>query len=202
LLDAAGWGAADALVKNRHLIVGDFVLLLAGALVLAGRLAIAPGFRLAIAALPAREMDFLVIGAVLITGCFFAGQNVGYRGILLLFALPGVLALAHSASDRRTRAVFRCTAGALIFVMWWMTFPQAIVYFGKAFSIPHQRQVLTYCVAWIVQEIAWWWLVTVFLAVVFRFAIGSAVGQAVFAALRPHRAGTGIFPTAPGAPMG
>ena len=48
-------------------------------------------FRIALARLPEPEKIFLLIGAALIGGCFFAGTNIGYRGIHLLFTLPGFL---------------------------------------------------------------------------------------------------------------
>jgi hypothetical protein len=38
-----------------------------------------------------RETTCFLIGAILLTGCFFTGQNVSYRGIFLLLVMPGLL---------------------------------------------------------------------------------------------------------------
>ena len=61
-------------------------------------------FRIALAALPDPELIFLLIGAALIVGCFFAGSHIGYRGILLLFTLPGLLAMACMVGDMQRPA--------------------------------------------------------------------------------------------------
>src|ERR1700732_2860442 len=45
------------------------------------------------------------LGSVLIVGCFFAGQNVGYRGIFLLLVLPGLLGVARNATHKHTPGV-------------------------------------------------------------------------------------------------
>src|SRR5262249_44581977 len=50
-------------------------------------------FRAALARLPEPEKIFLLIGAALIGGCFFAGSSNGYRGIYLPFPLPALLPL-------------------------------------------------------------------------------------------------------------
>src|SRR5262249_24149701 len=50
--------------------------------------------------LPTRRADFLVVGAALVCGCFFAGQSVIYKGIFLLLALPGLLTLSDRFSLR------------------------------------------------------------------------------------------------------
>jgi hypothetical protein len=63
------------------------------------------------------EQIFLVIGAVLITGCFFMGQNVGYRGVFLLLTLPGLLAVRSLADDRRTSRLALSTALLIVFVI-------------------------------------------------------------------------------------
>jgi hypothetical protein len=54
------------------------------------------------------EFYFLATGCLLVVGSFVAGTNVGYRSIMLLFVVPGLLDLkvwrqeqrAESHSDR------------------------------------------------------------------------------------------------------
>lgn len=48
-------------------------------------------------ALPARHRDFLVVGALLVVTAYFATQNVTYRQIYMLMALPGLLCLRQAA---------------------------------------------------------------------------------------------------------
>ena len=58
------------------------------------------GLKAALAAMPHREAGLLIAGAMLLSGCFFAGQNVGYRAIMVLPALPGLLFLSCSQPSR------------------------------------------------------------------------------------------------------
>ncbi len=46
------------------------------------------------------------------------GQNIGYRGIFLLFALPGLWSLAQAAGSGLQRALFRTAIGSILFLMW------------------------------------------------------------------------------------
>jgi hypothetical protein len=71
----------------------------------------------AVAHLSMREADFLLAGATLICGCFFTGDTALYRGIYLLFALPGLLTLAHRLPLQLARAAFRGTCVAIVFVV-------------------------------------------------------------------------------------
>ena len=47
-----------------------------------------------IQSLSAAESTFLLIGCVLLLGCFFTAQNLAYRGICFLFVLPALNAVA------------------------------------------------------------------------------------------------------------
>ena len=77
--------------------------------------------QIALTRLPDAERTFLLIGAALISGCFFAGSNFGYRGIHLLFTLPGLLAMARMQGDMRVRrvAVQGCM---LVLTLTWVGF--------------------------------------------------------------------------------
>jgi hypothetical protein len=68
----------------------------------------------AVADLSLRETEFLLAGAALICGCFFTGDNALYKGIYLLFALPGLLTLAQRLPLRLARAAFRGTCVAIV----------------------------------------------------------------------------------------
>ena len=210
LLSVLGWNSdrTREVLQNPALVIALRALLLIGALLLAVRLAFMGGFRAAIAALPPREMNFLVTGATLICGCFFAGQSIGYRGIHLLLALPGLLVLARSQSGPRTRTLFRWAGYALIFNMWYMTVQLLVsgarVTMGGSWAsfnmwtMTSQQLMVAGAdsswtqfpgyVDWIIHELAWWGMVVVLLALLFRFIMESPTWRALLEAFRRHPA--------------
>jgi hypothetical protein len=136
------------------------------AITLALRLAASPPVRQNFNALQPDQRGFLIIGAALICGCFFAGYSDSYRGIFLLFALPGLLALAPGGR------MFGITAGAVLFVMWGLTTQLLIARLtgGTAFPITGPSMIYLY---WLIRELAWWWIISVLLATLFCFAAES-----------------------------
>jgi hypothetical protein len=123
-------------------------------------------FRIALARLPDPEKMFLLIGAALIGGCFFAASNVGYRGIHLLFTLPGLVAMTRMEGDMRVRrvAVQECVLLVALtwagFFTWHGPFPQNLAaWIGNA---PAFRLV---AFLWLLSEIAWWQVATFFTAI-------------------------------------
>lgn len=72
------------------------------------------------------ETQFLVIGGLLVAACFFAGQNIAYRGILLLPVLSGLVGLHRSIGDREVRRFRGQMIAAVLFVMWEEFFRRAL----------------------------------------------------------------------------
>ncbi len=71
---------------------------------------------------PAQQSDWLhlVLGAVLLTGCFFTSLNHGYRWIFALWLAPLLWGLpGDAASPPAVRRLARWTRGLLLFVLWW-----------------------------------------------------------------------------------
>ena len=105
----AGNRAAHFFVRNQGLprMIAAIVasLLLASTLVVALRFARRDDLATGLTAIPDRAYRLLLMGGVLVVGCFFAGQNVGYRGVFLLLILPALLALS---TIRRAAACVRC----------------------------------------------------------------------------------------------
>jgi hypothetical protein len=123
-------------------------------------------FRIALARLPEPEKMFLLIGSALIAGCFFTGSSSGYRGIHLLFTLPGLLAMARIESDTGVRqvAVQGCVLVVALtwagFFTWYGLFPEILVsWIGK---VPGTRLVHF---LGLLSEIAWWQIATLFIAI-------------------------------------
>jgi hypothetical protein len=119
------------------------------------------------------EKIFLVIGSVLIAGCFFAGQSVGYRGIFLLFVLPGLLALARVAADSATRRLCRAGAIVLLVLMWGECFRTGLAAILARLDISPLSGTVSTLIFWLARELAWWWIVSVMVAFLISFLAES-----------------------------
>ena len=116
----------------------------------------------------AGEAQFLVIAGLLVAACFFAGQNVGYRGILLLPVLSGLVCLHRSVKDREVRRFCGRMIAAVLFVMWEECLRRAL--HGIVSPVPgaglSSRAEVFF---WIGRELIWWWLVVGLAALVLSF---------------------------------
>ena len=129
----------------------------------------------------ASESQFLVIGGLLVVACFFAGQNVSYRGILLLPVLSGLVCLHRSVKDREVRRFCGKMIAAVLFVMWEEFFRRAlhaIVSPVPGAGLSSRAEVFF----WIGRELVWWWLVVGLAALVLsylrRLPLAEAFGRA------------------------
>jgi hypothetical protein len=156
------------------------LFLLAAALVTALRLARRADLRVSLAAIPDRTHRLLLIGGILVVGCFFAGQNINYRSIFLLPILPGILVLTRVAPTRSLRDIFTLTTASILCVLWEMTVRQAV---ANMFGLPADS--LPVYVVWVFKELAWWWLVTVLIAILMRFVEESQAWRDLRLILHP-----------------
>jgi len=170
---------------------GLYVLIvLAGALV-CRRLLIRTPLRAALLAIRDPEGMFLIGGCVLIVGCFFAGQNVAYRGIFLLFVLPGLLAIGRGTADAGLRRIMVATAIVLVSVMWGEFFRRGLLNFlGIAAFSPLSRNLLylAYWLVWLVRELAWWGMISVMVAILLSFLADARTVRAAWQAVGRYRA--------------
>jgi len=139
------------------------------------------------AELPGRELDFLIAGAVLICGCFFGGQSVIYRGIYFLLALPGLAQLSRQIPTPSGRRLFDSAGIAIVFVLWTPFLDQCLRFARLTVRLPYigvaprsallhnfnnydnfPRSALGYLL-WLAGEVAWWWIITLLLAVLGAF---------------------------------
>ncbi len=126
------------------------------------------------------ERTFLVIGCTLMVGCFFTGQSIGYRGVFMLFALPGLFALARLAESAALRALFSVSGFLAIFLLWGEFFRLAI---GRATD-----SLWVNLGFWLGRELAWWWVMGVMGALLLRFVLDSEIGRRLgFALSQPSR---------------
>jgi len=132
----------------------------------------------------AGETQFLVIGGLLVAACFLAGQNIAYRGILLLPVLSGLVCFRRSIKDREVRRFYGQMIAAVLFVMWEELFRRAlhaIVSPVPGEGLSSRAEVFF----WIGRELVWWWLVVGLAALVLSFLrrspfagiFGKAVGD-------------------------
>jgi len=127
-----------------------------------------PDLRQALAALPTRTGALLVAGAAIISGCFFAADNIGYRGIFMLLVLPGLLALSEIPALHRR---FTMAIAAALLVMWGISLQYAIMQASPTRGVGLALSV------WLLQQAAWWWLVSQLLSLLVGFAIDSPSGR-------------------------
>src|SRR5207248_10821580 len=114
------------------------------------------------------EAQFLVIGGLLVAVCFITGQNIGYRGILLLPALSGLVCLHRSVKHRETRRFCSQMIAAVLFVMWGEFFRRAL--HTMISPVPGEGlSTRAEVFFWLGRELVWWWLVVGLVALVLCF---------------------------------
>jgi hypothetical protein len=131
------------------------------------------------ARIPDSERIFLVAGSALIAGCFFAGQSVGYRGIFLLFILPGLLAIARAAADPASRQLCRAAAIIVVPLMWEECLRTGLETILAGLDISPLSQTLGKLAFWLARELAWWWIVSVMVALLLSFLAESETVRGV-----------------------
>ena len=97
--------------------------------------------------------------------CFVAGANVGYRSIMLLFVLPGLLDLKFGVLSHGLKLILTATLWTVLFLLWKEFFRHRVdAVFGgfDRADWPH----LGY---FVFRELAWWWVFAVFMAFVGLF---------------------------------
>lgn len=129
-------------------------------------------------ALSSRKGLLLVIGAVLITGCFFAGHSILYRAIFFLFTLPGLLELARTAQERFVRIWLWQGICLIIFLMWSEFFRVNID--AIVTMLPQGRITIGLpLVFWAIKELMWWRVIALFCGVLGAYLATSASVQLV-----------------------
>lgn len=101
-----------------------------------------------------REVRFAAIGGLLLTGVFFAGQNVNYRCIHFLFVLPGLLQLRAAARQPQARRFLSLLIAASLFLLWEQCFQRAMVVAFNARPSDHIAMIF-----WVARELVWWWTI-------------------------------------------
>jgi Glycosyltransferase family 87 len=104
-----------------------------------------------------KEMQWLAIGVTLLMACFFAGQNINYRGIYFLLVVPGIIHLHRSISEPALRRFWVQMIAAVLFLMWAEFLRHAL--HAIVASVPGEGLSLPEVFFWIGRELVWWWLI-------------------------------------------
>jgi hypothetical protein len=124
-----------------------------------------------LASLSERERCFLFAGSLLLLGCFFTAQNIGYRVTHVLLVLPALIALRRVGRHRRLYTTgLVCALGVLWADGWWHWIDQV-----KHVTDPDNIDAL----AWAIREGMWWTLVTLLIGSVLALALQSTMGRLV-----------------------
>jgi hypothetical protein len=117
------------------------------------------------------EGQCLLVGATLTLACFWAGQNVAYRGIFFVLVMPGLLGLRRLSNDELVRRFLTRMIAAVLFVVWEEPLRDLIPRIANA--VPGMWRIgprleLSF---WVGRELAWWWLISGLAALVLSYAI-------------------------------
>ncbi len=128
-----------------------------------------PDFEQALRTLPQRARLLLMIAAALFGGCFLASENIGYRAVLIVPALPAIVGLALNAPSRGARWLFAAATAACLCGLWMLTLQALVAFAFGGSAIPVSGALAGY-LFWLIRELAWWAAVTVLLAALARHA--------------------------------
>jgi hypothetical protein len=132
----------------------------------------------AVAHLTEAERVFLLLGGIVMVGCFSAGQSFRYRAVFLLFVLPATTALWFGQYGRFTTRLFAITSICVVFVMWGYYLARPVLLLADMLPGPGAVGALIKATFWLGRELAWWWVITVLLAGVLVVVMRSEVVQA------------------------
>jgi hypothetical protein len=129
---------------------------------------------------PART-TFLILGAAIIVGCFFAGQSIDYRGIFFLLILPGLLTLSRQVDAGH---ILRRLPLMIIFLMWGEMFFEVLRNITFADPIAMRGLEILRVVFWFVRELIWWRVITALAGILLGFVATSEMAQRTASLLR------------------
>lgn len=137
-----------------------------------------------IRALPAREAWLALAGGVMLTGCFFAGPSLVYRAIHLLLVLPAILSLWRNAPDPSARVLLAGVAWVIVWCLWSEGAHNHIMQTTRGTDILGETQLTLIGVVTGLRELAWWWLISVLIALAGCIGLTSPAGSDLCRLLR------------------
>lgn len=153
-------------------------------LILAVRMALKFDLLTRVRNLPAFQAMLALAGATMLVACFFVGPSVDYRGIHLLLVMPAILSLWRESKDRHGARLFACIACVIVWCMWNKAAQTHVLQATMVGDVLGTEQVLAIAVVTVLRELAWWWLISVLMALAGCIALTSRAGADFCALLR------------------
>lgn len=190
--DAFGaWNIAQSLLASRAdaawqplAMTVIVVAMTAYALSLSVRMVTRFGVLARVRALPAFEAWLALAGATMLIACFFAGPSIAYRAIHLLLVLPAVLSLWRAADDRPGAWLFGGVAWVIVWCLWSEATHNHVMQGTHGTDVLDGTQLALIGVVTGLRELAWWWLISVLMALAGCIALTSRAGADFCALLR------------------
>lgn len=129
--------------------------------------------------------SLFVSGASLIVACFFAWQNLPYRGVFFLLVLPAALTLRDAAPGKA--GPFRFLPAMILFLMWQVPLSHAVLLGMLELAFSRFAVVVVQLLIWAVMQAIWWWVITVLAALLLVYMRESEVFRWTRTALTPGR---------------
>ncbi len=105
------------------------------------------------------------MGALLLTACFFAGQNIDYRGVYFVLVAPGLVCLRRSSGDAAARRLLAQMIAVVLFVAWEEPLRRGL-HAATGLIASRGLGLRVEVLFWIGRELAWWWLIAGLAAIV------------------------------------
>ncbi len=165
-----GGGLVQLLALPDWVVTATRIILSLAALVIGIRLGLRKDTGEALARLNESERNFLLVGALLICGCFFTAQNIGYRGIHLLLMLPALTVFYTAPVPKRFQRLV-----LVVLILLWIDFLRNL-FMGFTYhtidpDVPNGMMIAT----WAVREMIWWWFIPVLISIITALLIKGPV---------------------------
>jgi len=116
------------------------------------------------------EMRCLAFAAVLLPACFFAAQNMAYRGVFLLLLVPGLMRLRQAAIANPAMCRW---LGLMLAATYFALWEPCLLHLAHALAdVNESAAIRLWLVLWFIRELVWWWLIAGCLAIAVM-ALGS-----------------------------
>lgn len=110
----------------------------------------------------------MLVGALVLTACFFSGQNIDYRGIYFVLIMPGLVRLRGLEEDPKVRRFLAQMMAAVLLVAWADPMRSIVDRFATQLggALGPRIELLF----WIGRELLWWWLIAGLAAIILAYA--------------------------------
>lgn len=136
-------------------------------------------------ALEPPESAFLMVGCVLMLACFLTAQNVLYRGIHLLFVMPGLLALARGKGFR-PHGPLTVGCGLVVILLWADMIRRAIGPVLRGLGLSETVVDAVNARIWAVRELTWWAVATMLATLLIALLLRAPATRELAARFTPR----------------